>query len=479
MPPFEGFLFDEFQSEVFLASPEYYSDTPTELSDYPRLLERSLRLDADIDSWCWAKVEELLLDESQDRDEKLLSTRLPAGATYFGQFLAHDLSFTSQDPVVRKQAPENLRSPRADLDCLYGGGPVVSPILYSKRFPARFLFGDGSGQVFTDGDTVDLLRTAQGTSAIPDPRNDENQIIAQMHLALQIQHNRLVTASKRSVDKPREAFEAARNCLRHHYQWVIATDFLRLILHEKSYDWLLTALEAMRQGADVEYRLPLGKITGGTAIPKEFALAAFRYGHSMVRPEYHLSSSVPSRPLVPLSPSAPAHTHLLGGHLFVPGWEVDWRFFFDVSEELAGTLPPLPQLGITLPQRARKIDLNITAHLGRLPTPRKPLPFLTLRHGFTARLAGSHELHRALGEKPETPDQPLWTFVLEEAQHEGGDCLGPVGSILVAEVIAWVFQHDGSCVFRQRPDWKPQHPFGMAELIAGAIPDDEVLAYVT
>lgn len=60
------------------------------------------------------------------------NTRIPAGFTYLGQFIDHDITFDPTPMPDRRRDPHaivNFRTPRFDLDSLYGSGPVVQPFL--------------------------------------------------------------------------------------------------------------------------------------------------------------------------------------------------------------------------------------------------------------------------------------------------------------------------------------------------------------
>ena len=60
---------------------------------------------------------------------------IPAGFTYLGQFIDHDitLDLTSLGDKIRDpQAVQNFRTPSLDLDSVYGRGPDGSPHLYAR-----------------------------------------------------------------------------------------------------------------------------------------------------------------------------------------------------------------------------------------------------------------------------------------------------------------------------------------------------------
>ena len=55
---------------------------------------------------------------------------IPAGYTYFGQFVDHDITFDPASSLERENDPDaltNFRSPRFDLDSVYGSGPEDEP----------------------------------------------------------------------------------------------------------------------------------------------------------------------------------------------------------------------------------------------------------------------------------------------------------------------------------------------------------------
>src|SRR5438132_9715152 len=60
----------------------------------------------------------------EDEDENL---SIPAGYTYLGQFIDHDITFDPVSSLQRQADPYALwdfRTPRFDLDSVYGSGPA-------------------------------------------------------------------------------------------------------------------------------------------------------------------------------------------------------------------------------------------------------------------------------------------------------------------------------------------------------------------
>ena len=106
-----------------------------------------------------------------------------AGWPVFGQLVAHDITADRSPLTARADAARiaNFRTPRANLECLYGDGPVGAPFLYQRDDPAKLL---------TAGH--DVPRNAEGTALLGDPRDDTHQLIAQLHAVLIRGHNLVV-----------------------------------------------------------------------------------------------------------------------------------------------------------------------------------------------------------------------------------------------------------------------------------------------
>src|SRR3712207_1382995 len=164
---------------------------------------------------------------------------VPAGFTYLGQFIDHDITFDTtalQELIVDPLALRNFRTPMLDLDCLYGSGPVALPYIYDRADPDKFLIGRTSSNTPGGDPRVptelphDLARAPHGFALIGDPRNDENLIVAQTHLAFLRFHNKVVDwlredPTRREAPLRKTIFEEARDTVIWHYQWVVVHDF--------------------------------------------------------------------------------------------------------------------------------------------------------------------------------------------------------------------------------------------------------------
>jgi len=148
-----------------------------------------------------------------------------AGTTFFGQFVDHDITFdtTSQlgvttDPSVSP----NSRTPSLDLDSVYGGGPIASPQLYDPAFHDKLRIGFGG--LFED---LPRLDDGTNTAIIPDPRNDENLMIAGLHCAFILFHNQAVEWARQHGYQGGSTFPQARQLTTWHYHWVLLNEFCR------------------------------------------------------------------------------------------------------------------------------------------------------------------------------------------------------------------------------------------------------------
>ncbi len=143
---------------------------------------------------------------------------IPAGFTFLGQFIDHDMTF-DQTPLSQQQVDPrgltNFDSARFDLASVYGRGPQGSPELYDASAPGKLLLVRGQG-------IDDLPRRADGTAFIGDPRNDENLIVDQLHIAFMKVHNRLIETGL--------GFADAQRLTQWHFQWILVSDFLEHVV---------------------------------------------------------------------------------------------------------------------------------------------------------------------------------------------------------------------------------------------------------
>jgi hypothetical protein len=428
---------------------------------------------------------------------------VPAGYTYLGQFIAHDLTFDPVSSLQHDNDPDALvdyRTPRFDLDCLYGRGPADQPYLYEKDVKENILFI--LGKPLSAGLSQDVPRNKNGRAIIPDPRNDENVILAQMHTIFMRLHNRF--AQKFKTD-----FANVQQLVRWHYQSMIVDDFLRTLINEHTYHEILPHVKANSDVVKDPPKLRFYKPRHEAFMPVEFSAAAYRFGHSMVRNRYRLNRGTGDRsatgPLTILGEHEPGDD-LRGFQAPRTDWGIEWDLFFDgISSE--------SRLGLRNSSRVQpafKIDTALSDPLSRLPKaelepdqPGKPLPpslaQRNLLRGYRFGLPSGQAVARAMGEEPLSKEKltivsqkgpvqltdisrtfednaPLWFYILAEAQQPpyNGNQLGPVGGRIVMETFVGLMIEDGCSLFRQAPRWRPDgfkdRRFTMAELIKMANP---------
>jgi Animal haem peroxidase len=207
---------------------------------------------------------------------------IPAGFTYLGQFVDHDLTMDKTQAAIGSDVTVDqliqARSPALDLDSLYGRGPTDDPQFYTDGLHLKMGRTAALEDFLGAFDGHDLPRDPQqATALIPDARNDENLAVAQTHLAFIRFHNRVVDTI---APVPVTAmFEAARERVVKHYQWMLRTDYLPRIVDPGIVEDVFTNGRTLFETSAAPGDAP--------TMPIEFSVAAFRLGHSMVRDAYN------------------------------------------------------------------------------------------------------------------------------------------------------------------------------------------------
>jgi hypothetical protein len=413
---------------------------------------------------------------------------MTAGSTFVGQFTDHDITFdqtsqlgVSQDPLISP----NTRTPALDLDSVFGGGPGLRPDLYETNSDGSVgpKLKIGSGGVHED---VPRVANGDGTygALLGDPRNDENVIIAGLHCGHILFYNRVLdelpeldvrrmpSAQNGELSHRYVAFLVAREITLWHYQWLLVNEHLPQIAGQAMVD------DVLRQGNRF-YRPPLGD----GFMPIEFGAAAYRFGHSMVRPSYRAnftsgtgdSSSPTADPFFALvfdpdesgfsAPPDHDRADLLGGYP-APRRYIGWQTFFDLGD---GNV-----------RNNKRIDTTISSVLFTLPLPAiaphtqtspTVLPQRNLLRQLTWGLPSGQDVARAMGVAPLGPSNlgdiagvyapfgnstPLWYYILAEAKEtQDGLNLGPVGGRIVAETLIGLLRADPTSYLSAYPRFKP------------------------
>jgi hypothetical protein len=386
---------------------------------------------------------------------------IPAGYTYLGQFIDHDITLTSGGNDILGPAvsvlPDlsgvtNVRTPLLELDSVYGPAPGAETTVPAP-VGARMVVGrvsDVGGSISGKSAFNDVPRKTRSASRdtdrearIGDPRNDENLIVQQLHVAFLKAHNTLADQLG--------SFAAAREALILLYQAVVVDDFLPRMCDR-------AALDAVLQNGNRFF-----KHDGPLFMPVEFAAAGYRFGHSLVRENYDFNHNFDPAGSNFLFTFTALSGQLSGGggngtDTFPSNWVIEWQRFV----ELNGSRP----------QRTRPIDPFLTPILGTLrntlgqPMQGNIAPRLAtrnLRRGYMLALPTGQAVAAKIGIAPIAIDAattglpaaavapfadrtPLWLYVLAEAKASGGK-LGVVGTTIVAETLIGLIRRSKPSIF--------------------------------
>lgn len=426
-------------------------------------------------------------------------SNIPAGYTYFGQFIDHDITRDiTVDDGVNPTPVEDLvqsRSPTLDLDSVYGRPSKDGHASPRTEDNERFMFAttigaEGGGRSKEDlnydlhrKEITDKSRAVKSIALIPDGRNDENLIVAQMHAAWMRFHNSIATAL-RSADAsatPEDIFNQAKILTTKHYQYIVLHDFLKRICDPDVYD------DVVKRGNSRHFTATSAELP---KMPIEFSVAAFRMGHSMVRDSYEWNlnfstngnfkvladfSTPPSEFGPTLSLFAfTSKSGFLKKSLPLPtNWIVDWRNLFDFSDT------DFKVKGVT-PQMASALDPHIASGMGSIPGETRNLATANLRRSGLRGLPSGQEVANSMGATRLTRDQmargldpsrcklgdlvrryqfgkqaPLWFYILQEANIQGGgNHLGEVGSRILCETFVALINASEPSILQE--GWRPK-----------------------
>lgn len=397
-----------------------------------------------------------LVDESDVNPRNLDNPAIPAGITYAGQFLDHDITrdagTTLGEPVSLGRTV-NLRSAKLDLDPVYGDGPIDQPTIYDPDDPIRFRLDDG-------GRFEDLPRDPYRRALIADSRNDENLIINGFHCAWLLFHNAVLDEVLATGLDDMAAFDEARRLVQWHYQWLLVHEWLPAFVGQAMVD------DVMTNGRRV-YNPRLAQI------PVEFQVGAFRMGHSMVRPAYRANNDrTDGEPFVGLVFDPNSFTGVdpdsMAGTFRAPRRFIGWENFFDFGD---GSVVASKQITPRVSTPLHGLPFNtLPRNRGEVEGPHS-LPTRNLLRHITFGIPSAQVLAAALGEPVLAPadlaelDQfganlqastPLFYYVLREAEVVAdGAHLGPVGGRILAEVFLGMLDLDPMSYRSAEPDWTP------------------------
>jgi hypothetical protein len=409
---------------------------------------------------------------------------VPAGYTYLLQLVAHDLVLTAEEignGPAGYNHKGNLRRVQFQLETLFGGGPKVCPHIFDRddsgwhklrlgNFrdiqaaapPWSGPTGELGRVVFSAQGDPNLGEGAMHDALLADPRNDDNPILAQLTVLFLKLFNHLSPPATKIVsdDNWRNAAGETVNIFRR----LVLKDLLPRILMPQ----ILQYYQGRPRWLDGERR--------NGSVSFEFAFAAGRIAHAMIRPVYQLNDAV----RVELSDLLKADKY---GRPMRQDWKIDWSLFFTDAPEAA---PPrfnwasrfglkmafpmhmavsalAPDLngqtaaaGVVFRDLLRGEDMGVMrpadfaalvqgresplAGIGCLQNLLDPvLREAVVRQGLTALDTEGLLGPRQIDELAKAP--PLLLYLMLEAQDcADGRTLGPLGSVLFAEAFRKVFQ---------------------------------------
>ena len=470
-----------------------------------------------------------------------VNSTIPAIYTYWGQFIDHDTTAnTDRDskvsditrpdlkPVPPAQVSKllrNLRTPKLDLDSLYGDGPALMNKHHNDDGMydgPRFRLGtnaDGPGipgvkippladlgrdlprigplldaGVITMDDVPESLRddpNLRTRAFVGDLRNDENLLVAQFHTAMLRFHNRVVDRLAKKDLGDKVLFRRAQKLTRFHYQWLVVHDYLRTVTLPGVVDKVLTA-------GPKHYH----PVHGELYMPLEYSVAAFRFGHSMVRGGYDHNRNF-GKPgnvlpfasfnqlflftgngfqLDPNDPTKSVRNPFLGQPTLPFNWIIEFDRMTNKADPDEGhfarkidtrIVPPINQMvnegtGSAIQDAAGKPIRELLRHLGQRNLLRGYLLSIPTGQAVAAELGvvplSEDELQQgnppavnaALAQGGFLQHTPLWYYVLKEAEvRANGNSLGEVGSRIVCETLIGVLRNDPDSYLNVPTGWDP------------------------
>ncbi len=405
---------------------------------------------------------------------------MPPVLTYWGQFLDHELtartdreteitSFQNPHPPAVSSTVEanlkNARSPRFDLDSVYGGSPVgagITPdmvtVISGMRHPTlvnKMRVGTAPGATPQDRPIPDgldehrdlpryvqvqasvreaALRAAEASmtpekfaefsaglpqrALIGDTRNDENLVVAQFHLSFLRFHNKAIDFLAGQNTGWIPDFSSAQALTRLHYQWLIVDGYLKGVCDPIVVDKVIAdrASHFFRFRAEFDERRQNSRL--GNALPLEFSAAGYRFGHSMVRALYDYNKNfgrpggiLPNASLKLLFEFTGGGGRLDEKKKLPQNWIIDWTRFVGVAPHDAADGQPA--------RVARKIDTALAPPLGtmvkegndqtdqQLKELFKNLARRNLRRGYNLRLPTGQALHKYLQQNNAVDSAPI------------------------------------------------------------------------
>ena len=408
------------------------------------------------------KLGEIMADLGSTTDPQTdQDSTIPSIYTYLGQFIDHDItartdrdsefsnisdpnSITPKSPAEVVANLRNGRRPQLDLDSVFGEGPSFTKYYKAE---ADHLYNNVSLNLYIEDSPAGYLdlRRENKKAEIADERNDENLMVSQLHACFIKMYNKINTAIEPGLTN-QEAYSRARQLTRWAYQYVVVNDYLHQVCDASIMN-------------DIQLNGPFYYSSNIPYMPLEFSVAAFRFGHAMIRPFYNINDTQTKNIMELLGPSMSNLMDNGTGKLKSEN-VIKWSHYasfngstptnmarkispfiakglFDLSP--VGATPP-PSVLASLSQRnlLRGYLLSIPAGQSIAEAMRiSPLTHQQLVEGL------NDEQKCALYDSGFTARTPLWYYVLQEAKvQQDGNKLGYVGSKLVGETLVGLVKGD-------------------------------------
>ncbi len=427
-------------------------------------------------------------------------TAINAGFTYFGQFVDHDITadITADSGGTAPVDDTSLvqgRSPSLDLDSVYGSTGLPAEDLQEDGF---FLIADTSpagvpadasaelGSIAQKPLPFDLPRRREGDTPsfkaiIGDDRNDENLAVAQTHLVFLKFHNRVLKVLQDSNpgDELDDLILEARRLVTLHYQHVVLHDFLAAVLDR-----------AVHRNVVIDQRpnYLFGECAEIPTMPLEFSVAAYRFGHSLIRETYEWNAVFRQGGFGPAtfgnraedpfslfrftSKRTSDDAGLDADNPLPTNWIIDWRRFLNFADT--------PYSGQVGHNHTRAIDPNLSPGMAAVPMgvdeqgnikPSINLAAANLKRGSLRGIPAAQDILKIATDVDPLTEQeifadlptglvdamrkwcfhkrtPLWFYILQEANvRSNGRRLGPLGSRIVAEAFLAIAKGSRTSVF--------------------------------
>ncbi|MBL7818473.1 MAG: hypothetical protein JNL70_25915 [Saprospiraceae bacterium] len=442
---------------------------------------------------------------------------IPAGYTYLGQFMTHDLTFDATTLTERATDIDyiwNFRTPALNLDSMYGSGPAQCPHLFTldkngdrtlfliNKLVESKLIEPQQPKMFYDLPRVSIMQAndaeeafedrknlysknrkveAEHLALVVDPRHDSHLLISQLLTAFLLFHNKIV---KKLINDPKlmkkhskikelghtrgdSVFEVARRIVTWHYQYLILNDYLPKIINQALFapDFLKNLIANKKARQYFNWR-------NEPFIPVEFSVAAFRLGHSQVLDSYILNTRLKN---TGAESSVMGHLFSSEGkdinlrHQKKPDSFVEWRHFFfsdtekgnannKISPHITLPLKKLPFVSEKTPNMPNLAFRNLARSISlELPSGENVAKTMSLTEGYQKEVQEHIELLKQIDRYSSLRgNTPLWYYILAEAEAKGDGKLGILGGTIVAEVIIGLIHGDKNSYLNQNPQWTPQ-----------------------